>query len=496
MAGINDAKPAVSATANNFLNIPVSNLKGIGAKRAGYLVKRGISSVLDLFYLIPRDYEDRTHITLFSELTDGKPAYIRGKVLWAGEERLFGSRKTLFKIIAGEGIFQLDLVWFNVKKAYFNSFSCPGQEICAYGPVTCRNNRFQMYHPDVSVTHDESGALLPVYPLVEGVSNRLLRHFIRGAINEYLELLIDPMPGVLLKRLGLPGLAETIRKLHLPEADSNPVPLKNKETPFHKRIIFDRFFSLMLRMNHDRHKRRLRSAAPLKITDSLIKGIKQFFPFSLTGDQLKCIEEIRNDLTSGRPMNRLIMGDVGTGKTLVAAAASHMVIKNSLQVAVMAPTQLLAEQHMAYFSALPLEMGFKPVLLTGTLKNQEKKEIYSSVKEGRCNIVIGTHALIQDKLGFKKLGLAVIDEQHRFGVNQRSSIIEKGQNTHVLSMSATPIPRTIALTTYYDRDLSTIAQYPGTRVPVTTCLAERAKKRWIFDSMNKVLAKGGQVYII
>lgn len=497
MAGKSDRKPAVSAIVNDFLNIPVSSLKGIGAKRAAGLKKRGISTVLDLLYLIPKDYEDRTKITPFSKLENNQPAYIKGKVLSSGEERLFRSRKNLFKIIVGEGIFQVDLCWFNVKKAYFTLFSCPGQEICAYGPVTCHNNRVQMYHPDITTAGDnETPALLPVYPLIEGLSNRQLRPLIRAAISEYLDLMIDPVPEIILKRADLPGLKEAISALHLPDSSSDLQGLNSGETPFHRRIIFDRFLNLTLRMSHDRQQRRFQTTTPLKIPERMLMEIRASFPFPMTGDQMKCVAEIREDLISGRPMNRLIMGDVGTGKTLVAVAASCMVVKNNLQVAVMAPTQLLAEQHMAYFCALPPEMGFKPVLLTSALKKQEKEKIYDSVKNGTFNIVIGTHALIQDRLSFDNLGLAVIDEQHRFGVNQRSMIIEKGKNTHVLSMSATPIPRTIALTIYYDRDVSIIAQYPGTHIPVSTILVERAKKRWIFDMMNKMLEEGSQVYII
>jgi ATP-dependent DNA helicase RecG len=460
MAGKSDRRPAVSAIANAFLNIPVSRLKGIGAKRAACLEKKGISTVLDLFYLIPRDYEDRTNFTPFSKLVHGKAAYIKGKVLWSGEEMLFRSRKNIFKIILGEGIFQVDLCWFNVKKSYFSSFCCPGHEICAYGQVTGHGKRIQMYHPDISAAgSDEARSLLPVYPLIEGISNRQLRPVISAAIKQYLDLVIDPVPDIFLKKAQLPGLKDTIKGLHLPEKNIDPQGLKNGKSPFHRRITFDRFLSLNLRMNYDRQQRVFQTTAPLKIPDRIFKGINTFFPFPLTHDQMKCIEEIRDDLISGRPMNRLIMGDVGTGKTVVAVAASYMIIKNNLQVAVMAPTQLLAEQHMAYFCALPPEMGFKPVLLTSALKKQEKEKIYDSVKDGTYNIVIGTHALIQDKLSFNNLGLAVIDEQHRFGVNQRSMIIEKGNNTHVLSMSATPIPRTIALTIYYDRDVSVIAQY-------------------------------------
>ncbi len=497
MAGKNDPKPAVSATVNNFLNIPVSKLKGIGTKRVDLLAKKGISTVLDLFYLIPKDYEDRTRIIPFNQLEDGKPAFIKGKVLWSGEERLFRSRKNVFKIIAGEGILRIELVWFNVKKAYFTSFSVPGQEISAYGTVTRHANNLLMYHPDISVSsHDETATYLPVYPAIDGLSNRILRPILKTAIEQYLDLLVDPVPEKYIKKAGLPVLRETIKALHSPDKDIDLMSLRNSDTNFHKRIIFDRFFNLMLRVIHDRRQRRDQTIKPLKISNRLFSGLKNFFPFPFTEDQLKCIKEIREDLSSGRPMNRLIMGDVGTGKTLIAVAASYMVIKNSLQVAIMAPTQLLAEQHLVYFKSLPPEMGFKPLLLTGNLKRQEREEKYSSVKNNICNVVIGTHSLIQDKLSFNSLGLVIIDEQHRFGVNQRSIIIEKGVNTHVLSMSATPIPRTIALTLYYDRDVSIINQYPGTHIPVSTLLVDRSKKRWIFDTLNIMLGEGCQVYII
>lgn len=498
MAGTNSRNPAISKAVNDFLDIPVSILSGVGPKRAESFNRKGINSVLDLLYYLPRGYEDRSQIIPFDQLEDGQQAYIRGKVIWSGEERLFRARKTLYKIIITEGINKVELVWFNLNKTYFASISVPGQEIKVYGTVKWNGSRVQMYHPDVSISNDQAAdsAFLPVYSAIDGLSNRVLRSIIKTALDQYLDLLIDPVPDALLKKEKLPGLKEALKQLHFPGVKIDIDLLRGFNTSFHKRILFDRFLNLTLKMSHDKQERVKIRIKPLKVHNSIFDDIERFFPFELTCDQLQCIKEIHADLTSGRQMNRLIMGDVGTGKTLIAAVAAHMVIGNNLQVALMAPTQLLAEQHMACFRSLSSKMGFKPVLVTGNLKKSDREKIYNDVKKGICNIIIGTHSLIQDKLVFNNLGLAIIDEQHRFGVRQRSTIIEKGEDTHVLSMSATPIPRTIAITMYWDRDLSVINQYPGNRTPVSTLMVERSKKRWILDTLNRTLSNARQIYII
>ncbi len=498
MAGKNDPGSTAAATVNDFLNIPVSDLKGVGPKRASLLFKKGINTIPDLFYLIPRGYEDRSKYITLDQLEDGKSALVRGKVIRAGEERLFGHGKRLYKIIIGEGTHRLELVWFNVKKDFFSALSIPGMEISAYGTAKHTGKKLQMYHPDASVPdrHDETSPFPPLYPAIDGLSDRILRSIIKTALDRYLDLMIDPVPSELLLKEDLPDLRETIRQLHFPDRVMDYELLKTMDTPYHKRIFFDRFFNLMLKIFQDRQQTRNTRVAPFKVTEQLLKKIIKSFPFDLTGDQLRGIGEIRSDLISGRPMNRLIMGDVGTGKTVIAIAAAAMVIRNSYQAAFMAPTQLLAEQHMAYLQSLPAELGFKSVLLTGNLKKKAREEIYSSVKKGLFNIVIGTHSLLQDKLAFRNLGLAIIDEQHRFGVRQRSTIIEKGKDVHVLSMSATPIPRTIAIILYGDRDLTIVKQYPGVRVPVSTLLVDRSDKRWILDTVKDKLSDGRQVYVV
>lgn len=498
MAGKNDPGSTISAAANNFLGIPVSSLKGVGPKRAELLAKKGINTVLDLLYFTPTGYEDRSRTKAFDGLEDGKPAFVKGEVVWSGEERLYRGRRKLYKIIIREGIHSIELVWFNLNKAYFSSICTPGLEVTAYGTVKQNGSRTQMYHPDVSIPDDnaETTAFLPVYSSIEGLSNRILRSIIKTALEQYLDLLIDPVPVNVLKKEKLADLKEAVRTLHFPGIEMDFDLLRGGETAFHVRILFDRFLSLMLRISREKQLRKKTTVTPLKIEKNINNVIKKFFPFDLTKDQLQCIREIQDDLTGGKIMNRLIMGDVGTGKTVIAAAAAYMAARNSLQTTLMAPTQLLAEQHMSFFRSLPPEMGFKPVLLTGSINKSEREVIYGDVKKGIYNTVIGTHALIQDRLTFKNLGLAIIDEQHRFGVRQRSTIIKKGENTHVLSMSATPIPRTIAITLYWDRDLSIIKQYPGNRTPVSTFVVKRSNKRWIFDTLNKNLSEGRQVYVI
>lgn len=498
MAGKNDPSANIKKVKNSFINYPVSALKGVGPKRAHLLSKKGLKTISDLFYFIPNKYEDRSRILPISKIKTEENVLVKGKVKWAGEEKLFGPKKRLYKIIIEEDTRQIELIWFNLKKQFFSSISNPGHDLLVYGKVKKSGNKIQIFHPDVSPFEKDAKppGILPLYPSVEGVSNKILRSIIKAALDNYLELLIDPVPSALLEETGLPDLKNTIGSLHFPEEKTDIDSLNNSDTLFHKRLIFDRFFNLILKIHYDKQQIEKISVKPLEITEKTYRKIKDFFPFVLTDDQFNCIKEIYGDLVSGKRMNRLVMGDVGTGKTVIAAAAAYMVIKNRFQVTLMAPTQLLAEQHMNYIKSLPLAMGFKPVLLTGNLKKPVREQIYESVENGIYNIVIGTHSLIQEKLNFLNLGLVIIDEQHRFGVHQRSTIIDKGRNTHVLTMSATPIPRTIAITLYGDRDISIINQYPASRVPVSTILIERSEKRWILNTLSEKVSAGNQVYVI
>jgi ATP-dependent DNA helicase RecG len=288
----------------------------------------------------------------------------------------------------------------------------------------------------------------------------------------------------------------SIKGVHFPAADSDLELLNRSETPFHRRLVFNRFFYLMLIMAF-RKKVKDKITKPVYIVPrTLEEDLKGFFEFSLTSDQRQAIKEISNDLISGHPMNRMLMGDVGTGKTAVAAIAAHITVLNNRQAALMAPTQILAEQHMDYFSSLPERMGFRPVLVKGNMKKIEREKAYQKIKGMHYNLIIGTQSLIQKDLIFGDLGLAIIDEQHRFGVRQRALMDLKGDNPHMLVMTATPIPRSLAIAIYSDMDLSIIKEYPRGHKPVKTCLIDKARKKWAFEKLKDCVSSGRQAFVI
>jgi ATP-dependent DNA helicase RecG len=482
------------------LSMPLSHLRGVGPGRAALLARKGLYSVLDLLYFTPIRYEDRTSISPIKGLRDGSPALVKGRVLRGGEERFYKSRKRLFRISIEDDDDELELLWFHYRKPHLTAFCEPGAGLMAYGVIRINRGVKQIFHPDIALLNDRAPedmlGVFPVYSSIEGVSGNLIRGLVRSALESYLEKIIDPVPGHVLSRLGLPGLAQAIEDVHFPPADAFKKDMNQPPALSHKRLIFDRFFFAMLTMTFRKISRKMESKPISLIPPGLAGEMERFFGFSLTQDQIKAVDEIKSDLTSGRPMNRLLMGDVGTGKTAVAAIAAYITVHNRQQAAIMTPTQVLAEQHMAYFSGLPEEMGFRPVILTGDLKKGERDKAYEGIKAGQYNLIIGTHSLIQQELVFSALGLAIIDEQHRFGVRQRALMDRKGDNPHILVMSATPIPRTLAITLYADMDISTISTYPEGHIPVATHLVEERQKRQVFETLRERMSAGQQAFVI
>jgi len=483
-----------------MLSMPLSHLRGVGPGRAALLARKGLYTILDLLYFIPIRYEDRTRISPIKELRDGFPALVKGRVLRGEEERFYKSRKRLFRIKIEDDDDELELLWFNYRKPHLTAFSEPGVELMAYGVVKINRGMKQIFHPDITLLNDRGPedmlGLFPVYSSIEGISNNLIRGLVRSALDSYREKIIDPVPDYIMSRLGLPGLAQAIEDVHFPPTEAFIKDLNQPATMSHKRLIFDRFFYAMLTMTFRKISRKMESKPVYLIPQGLTGEIKRFFGFNLTSDQIKAVDEIKADLTSGRPMNRLLMGDVGTGKTAVAAIAACIVVHNSQQVALMTPTQVLADQHMTFFAGLPREMGFRPVILKGDLNNSERDKVYEGIKAGQYNLIIGTHSLIQEGLAFSELGLAIIDEQHRFGVRQRALMDRKGDNPHMLVMSATPIPRTLAITLYADMDISMIREYPEGHIPVTTNLVEESQKRRVFETLKQRISAGQQAFVI
>ena len=482
------------------LSRPLNSLKGIGPKRADLLAQKGLYVIIDLLFFTPIRYEDRSKILPISQAEEGQTVLVKGKVIFSGEERFFRSGKRLFKITIEDETSNLELLWFQYTKAHFSRFTVEGLELMAYGNVQKNQGVKQMIHPDITLVdqENEEGVLgfYPVYPAIDGISGRVLRSTIRQALGQYKEKLVDAVPRDITRHLGLPELGEALRGVHFPAERSSIDLLNQLRTNDHQRLTFDSFFNVMLNMAFRKKTRERRRGIVFSIPENLMHQFEKCFPFNLTDDQVMAIKEMLKDLSSGKPMNRLLQGDVGCGKTVVAAAASYVTILNNYQVAIMVPTQVLALQHYTYFSSLSERMGFHPVLLSGRLKKSDRLNIYKKIAGGEYNLMIGTQALIQEGLSFRKLGLVVIDEQHRFGVRQRALLDRKGMNPHLLVMTATPIPRTLAMTVYADVNISMIKEYPEGHQPIVTYLVNKSQKRDVYNILKQKMVVGQQAMVI
>jgi ATP-dependent DNA helicase RecG len=491
---------SANTSTRKWMNLPITSLKGIGPKRAELLAVKGITTVLDLIFFTPNRYEDRSQVFPIVKTLDGQAVLVRGKVLSGSEERSFRRRKGLFRIIIKDATARLELIWFNYRKLHLDRFTQEGLEVIAYGRIRINRGRRQMIHPDIkAIKRDGVREILgfyPIYPQIPGISQQVLRYAVSQALERYQEILKDEIPREISLRIGLPELGEAIKCVHFPPEGASSELLKQHETPYHKRLIFDRFFHVMLNIAFRRRLNKNRAGIVFSIPKALISRLEEHFSFTLTGDQVRAVKEMLKDLRSGSPMNRLLQGDVGCGKTVVAAMAAYISIVNKWQVALMVPTQILARQHKEFFSNLPKDMGFRPVLLTGALKRPERLEAYEKIRKGQYNLVIGTQSLIQQDLRFCRLGLVVIDEQHRFGVRQRALLDRKGIDPHLLVMTATPIPRTLAMTVYADMDISVIKEYPQGHRSAVTFLMDEGRKVEVYNMVRERMSAGQQVLVI
>ncbi|MBW1922593.1 MAG: ATP-dependent DNA helicase RecG [Deltaproteobacteria bacterium] len=480
---------------------PVTVLRGLGPKRAGPLAERGIRSVADLLFFFPSRYEDRRVVSPMGSLREGESVLVEGEVLLAREERFPRSGKRLYRVVLRDHTGRLVLLWFHYRKRHLASLASPGTRLAAFGKVSFDRGLARMIHPDVRppTPHGDDATgrgFVPVYPAVRGMPQGVIRRAVLDALERFAPAVSDPVPAPVLRRLGLPDLREAIRYVHRPPDHADPEALRLGETPWQRRFRFDRLFRLMLEVGRRKRGRRRRDGPVLEIPPQPHRVMGDFLPFDLTPDQVRVIQEIARDMMGPAPMNRLVQGDVGCGKTVVAAAAAGLAALNGMQTALMAPTQVLAMQHFEFFQGLPAGAGLRPVLVTGGLGRKERSHAAEKIRAGRYNVIIGTHALFSERLEYARLGLVVIDEQHRFGVRQRARLDRKGANPHLLVMSATPIPRTLAMTLYADLDISTIRKGPSGRTPVETRLVERDRKREIDRVLRERLARGEQALVI
>lgn len=475
------------------LQTPVRYLKGVGPKRSEILSRLGLNTVEDMFWYFPRRYEDRSQFKPISKLSIGQNETVKGMVLTLGLRR-GKSGINIFELAVGDKSGVIYAIWFN--QPFLKRNFKIGDEIILYGKVEFYN-KLQINSPEYEIISlkDKNyvihmGRLVPVYPLTQQVSQRYLRSLIYQAINQYVSNLKDMLPNEIKIRHKLIDLSLAIRQVHFPKDINSCLRSRFK-------LIFDEFFLLLLGLGIRKlQEKEEENGISYKLNGQLIQKFKELLPFDLTNAQGKVITQIQNDIAKPKAMNRLLQGDVGSGKTIVAVHALVLTVDNGYQGAIMAPTELLAEQHYLTLTKFLNPLGIKIVLLISSLDKKKQEAIYKEIKSGTAQIIIGTHALIQEKVNFRNLGLVVIDEQHKFGVIQRATLGKKGLNPHILVMTATPIPRSLALTIYGDLDISTIDELPPGRRPVKTILAEENKRTDIYEFIKRQVELGRQAYIV
>ena len=464
---------------------PVTDLRGVGLARAEVFRKLGIFTLYDLLAYFPRDYEDRTNPIEIAQLQPGVPACFEAMVVSQPVLRRIGKGRDVTNLTVADETGKLTLHYFN--QPYIKTQLHYGERYYFYG--TLSEQGMQMANPAFEAA-DRPGVvtnrLLPVYPLTAGLSNRTLCACIRQALSEA-GALPELLPETVRERYGLCGVTEAYTSVHMPESWD---ALRRAR----KRLVFEEFFIFSAGLAVLRASRTELHTVPYET--GCMDAFFHALPFRLTGAQRGAIDQILRDLSSGRVMNRLVQGDVGSGKTMVAAAACFCAVKNGKQAAFMAPTEILAEQHEKTLSALLGPLGVRVLLLTGSKTPAQKRAAREKIASGEAQLIIGTHALISAGVDFHSLGLVVADEQHRFGVAQRTRLTEKGVAPHLLVMSATPIPRTLALIAYGDLDVSVISELPPGRQPVGTFLVSEALRERLNGFIRKQCAGGHQVYVV
>ena len=462
----------------------ISSLPGIGPGRAKLLSNMGISTVGGLILFFPRDYDDRRQIKTISMLTPGTAHTIRGTIAAEGENISFRpGGPVMTKLLLRDDTGSLELVWFG--QPYLKRTFRKHDVFLFTGRVVESHGRLQMESPDYEkITEGETlsaGRIVPIYSLPKGISQKMFRKWIKAALDMPVSI-EDPLPEPL--RKDFCNRKEAIQNIHFPKSDEHFNAAR-------QRLVFEELFFMQLALLQIKG-----SAQPgIVIKNTDISSFLAGLPFSLTDAQQSVLRDVSGDMQSGFRMNRLIQGDVGSGKTVVAAAAAYPVMKEGYQAAIMAPTEVLARQHFNQFSNyLP---GFEAVLLTGSLTAKEKKEAHASIHDGQAQIIIGTHALIQESVVFHNLALVITDEQHRFGVKQRAALVDKGTAVpHSLIMTATPIPRTLGLILYGDMDISTINTLPPGRREIKTYCVNSSYRTRLHAFMDKQVQEGRQVYVI
>jgi ATP-dependent DNA helicase RecG len=485
---------------DNLARVRVSSLKGVGAKTAEKLSKIGLNSFYDLLFHLPLRYEDRTRVVSIASLSAGQKALVDVRV--DQTDVLFRGRRSMSCRVSDESGF-LTLRFFHFSTNQRKGLE-PGTRLCCYGEIRAGYGGFEIIHPEYRQLSDEAEvaveqSLTPVYPLTDGLQQRSLRKLIGQVLERRSETLLpELLPQAILEQQAFPSLDEALQFLHSPPSNCSIELFESGCLQEQKRLVFEEFIAHHLSLARLRHLARQKSAPRLKSTQQLTAPFLAQLPFSLTAAQQRVVKEVSSDIASGSPMMRLVQGDVGSGKTVVAAMAALCALENGYQVALMAPTELLSEQHHQNFLNWFKPLSQRVVFLTGRQKGKARKEALEMIANGQAGIVIGTHALFQGSVEFSRLGLVIIDEQHRFGVHQRLALRDKGKKDglqpHQLVMTATPIPRTLAMMSYADLDLSVIDELPPGRTPVVTSVVSSERREEVVGRIRGWVESGRQVY--
>lgn len=470
------------------LNEPISVVKNIGETRCKQLNKMGVETVNDLIEYFPRDYEDKSLFVNICDVVKGEVNTFKAKVSFNPEaHRVKGMVIVRARLSDATG--SIDGVWFN--QPYIKNSLVLGKEYVFSGKVTEKYNRIQVESPEFEIFNPNSlnnGRIVPVYTLPARLSQKVIRTVIRDALIEVKDKIDEFLPESIIKNMGLCSRLYAIKNIHFPQNDDAFFKARY-------RLVAEELLLLQMRLLQLKGDVGEKTST-VKIGNYDVSEIRNQLKFDLTNAQKKVLGEIFNDFSSGYVMNRLVQGDVGCGKTAVAMIAAYLIINNGYQAVMMAPTDVLANQHYESFKAVFEPLGISCQLLTSGLKKKEKNIAYENIENGTAQMIIGTHALIQEKVVYNNLGLVITDEQHRFGVRQREMLAQKGEEPHVLVMTATPIPRTLALILYGDLDISTINELPPGRQKVDTFAVNHTYDNRLYVFIEKEVAKGRQCYII
>jgi len=498
------------------LHTEVKFVKGVGPRVAEWLAQKNIFTVEDLLYYLPFRYEDRVNPRGIAELRPGEMATVIAEVRNAGVFRT--RRMPIFEMVAGQGRASLKCIWFHGE--YLHDRFRPGQMVALYGKVEegWKGRGLQITQPQFEILDSgeegvpgvedsgeieslEVGRIVPIYESAANgkLTSRWFRRVVHGALSNLATTIPDGVPAALCRRLNLIDRRLAFQRVHFPETGEIFADLANSCTPAHRRLIFEELFFLQVGMELKRRRMRARAGVAFELNDKVREAIKKILPFHPTAAQKRVLKEIAEDMQRPSPMRRLLQGDVGSGKTIVALQAAVIAIENGYQVALMAPTEILATQHYLSARRVLEPAGYRVALLTGSLDEESKRNTRRHVAQGGAQLVIATHALIQEKVDFHKLGLVIVDEQHRFGVMQRFTLMRKAEaeaEPDTLVMTATPIPRTLALTLYGDLDTSMLDELPPGRTPITTRKVSDDRAPEVWEFVRKQVQAGRQAYVV